>query len=519
MIGLALCGVSTAQAAPDTRAVLFIVDSLPGEYLETLVHQGVVPNIREHIYDRGASVKNCVTTFPSTSFAVHAGVMTGTLTNRHNISGLRWFDRSIGQHRSYAGPDGLNLNPDIPSDLRIFYELLPGENTVAVGVPVYRGAAQNFPGLLPSDEMRMGKLKSYFQTDPAPRFAAAWLVSLDMASHRFGPFMNDSLKRIQEFDRYLGDFVDLLKKRGLYDSTYLCLTADHGQMQVTDSYSWRGELTRMGFDPYDNLMFNLKPQISRNYDLVFWSFALAAAQMWLVQGGIPERSTGQPLNWAPRPSLDEIRNYEFKGRRIDFVDLFTRHESIDWVLCRGDEPDTVHVFGAEGEGIIAARFEDGPSLTRASFEYRIVKGEDPLGLDAYADARRLTDAGFISAEEWFAATASTDVPDAMVQLTQIMFSERTGDIFLNARDHWELHNSWHLGQHGGFARDEMIVPFVIAGPGIEQQSIDRARIIDIYPTLARCLDVEYDPAAIDAQPLDLTNEYVSRDPATGQTHN
>lgn len=497
-------GERPPSPAPARHAVLIIVDSVPGEHLTSLILRGELPNLRTHLFDRGLRVRNAVTTYPSTSFAVHAGIMTGALTNRHNITGLRWFDRRTMTHRSYAGPSGINMNADIPGDLRVFYELLPGETTLAVGVPVHRGASRSLPGIKPSDKLRMGDLRRAFDSDTPPRFAAAWLLTVDMATHRYGPYTKGANQRIRDFDHEFGRLVEVLQKRGLYESTLLCLTSDHGQMPVEQTYCWRCDLKALGFDPYDNLLFNATPEIPPGYNSVYWSWAVAMSHFWLPEGGIPAGVATTDLNWSGRPGLLELRHYPIHGRQIDLVDFFTRGESVQFVLARGDEPDTVEVFGDEGRAELRVRRAgDSPSLTRARFQYRVIEGEDPLGLHAYPEPAERMLSGYSTADQWFEATAGTDMPDAPLQIAQMMLADRTGDLVIQARDHWELHPSWHQGRHGGYTRDEMVVPLLFAGPGVRAGELDRARSVDIYPTLARALGIAYDPDTVDGQPLDI----------------
>ena len=51
---------------------------------------------------------------------------------------------------------------------------------------------------------------------------------VDHAGHKYGHGSPEYIAAVEEIDRYVGKMVQRLKKLGLYNSTYILLTADHG---------------------------------------------------------------------------------------------------------------------------------------------------------------------------------------------------------------------------------------------------------------------------------------------------
>jgi arylsulfatase A-like enzyme len=92
------------------------------------------------------------------------------------------------------------------------------------------------------------------------------------------------------------------------------------------------------------------------------------------------------------------------------------------------------------------------------------------------------DRDFHDKDVWFEHSTGTDYPDAPFQISQIFDSERCGDIVASSAPGWDFMNQSHKATHGGLEKGEMMVPCVVAGPGVKVgEAIPRARTVDIYP--------------------------------------
>ena len=147
-------------------------------------------------------------------------------------------------------------------------------------------------------------------------------------------------------------------------------------------------------------------------------------------------------------------------------------------------PNVLRVVSNLGEATIERAGPAGPAPSeRKSYRYRVVSGRDPLGYENHPQAARLCDGAFHSAEQWLDATLQTDAPDFVYQEFELFDSPRVGDIVAFARPGWDF-SRMDVGGHGSFFPQEMFVPMVFAGPGIQHGAVIRtARIIDLMPTV------------------------------------
>jgi hypothetical protein len=181
-------------------------------------------------------------------------------------------------------------------------------------------------------------------------------------------------------------------------------------------------------------------------------------------------------DWEDAPEYDDLRNFPLKGRGyIDLVEVFRREKAIQ-LVCVKEKLGKYLVFSEEGEA----------AIERQSSTYKYtVEGEDPLGYSTHPHTKDLVNGTFHSAEEWLRASCTAQYPDGVVQISQLFDSRRCGDIVLSSAPGWDLMSQDHVASHGGLQREEMVVPVVLAGPGIAHKRIQYARTVDIFPTYLR----------------------------------
>jgi len=68
---------------------------------------------------------------------------------------------------------------------------------------------------------------------------------------------------------------------------------------------------------------------------------------------------------------------------------------------------------------------------------------------------------------------------------------------------WDLMNEGHIGSHGSLEREEMMVPAVLAGPGIIKKKLKYARTVDIFPTYLRFFGMNPALLKIEGRTLDI----------------
>ena len=75
---------------------------------------------------------------------------------------------------------------------------------------------------------------------------------------------------------------------------------------------------------------------------------------------------------------------------------------------------------------------------------------------------------------------------------------RVGDLVVFARRGWSFHPT-HASDHGGPLAGEMLVPLVMAGPGVPQGELGAVRQVDILPTVLEYLGCDAPGDEIDGR--------------------
>ncbi|MBI4862859.1 MAG: alkaline phosphatase family protein [Candidatus Riflebacteria bacterium] len=319
----------------------------------------------------------------------------------------------------------------------------------------------------------------------APVVLGLWYLNLDTASHLSGTFSAQAERTLVSFDRQVGRVVAQLERRGLYDSTVLALVADHGMAPTIKNVDLFGELHREGV-AIKTLDLSIDPFFP---PAIQWRFAGARAVGINLGAGLASLY----LRDLPRQDVDRtLREYPTARGRIDLLGRILASEAVD--LCMYSvAPGTHRVCSARGVGEIRAD-RRGP---RPRFLYRVVRGEDPLELpDGLCDR-------WLTFREWIARTARSMRPGAVPGVAGFLATGRGGDLAFTSRPGYNFSRHFHTrgGYHGGLSSGEMVVPLVVAGPGIAPGRLRSASVVDITPTLLTALGIPYDAAGLDGESL------------------
>jgi hypothetical protein len=420
----------------------------------------------------------------------------------NNCPGLRWIDRRRNVLRDYTSAEGLFLNSDFPRANLTLYEILHNERTACIFDFCNRGAKEYYTppiktavllSLSTPENMKAWKetidqdaveaFKRVYERDEIPpKYALVWLPALDHLAHVCGSTSEEVLERARGVDRQVGDIMETLKHRGIYDQTIVSLVADHGlrDNDPAKSTKIRDILREYGFDVLRDLTANdgynslLQHNAARavsgdNFALLY--FAKRKSYRMLKY-----------YDWAHTVEFDELRDFPVEDKnRIDLIDLLRNETAIKLVMAK-ESRDVCRVFTHDGESKIERDLCD--------LRYTVVEGQDPLGYAGNPESARLVDGAYHDKDEWFAATTGTDYPDAPFQISQLFDSDRCGDIVISAepdRTQGRGNDVMTIGEirnagHGGIEKAEMLVPCVVAGPSIKQNNvIELARTVDLFP--------------------------------------
>ena len=213
-----------AGADPKTTVVLFLIDGLMSETAKTAAANGAT-NLK-FLIDNGVTVDDAHSTSPAARTTLPNGSLPWGNATSGNIA------VHTGTHVYEAGPDGLD---------DIF------QATRAAGIKsVFSGGDANYSGFNTadfnyaasvSDEMVVQKAIDHIKNDKVrllrlhlQRIRDDWMGPADK--------MNASsayVRHVVDSDALLGRLIMALKDAGVWEKTYLVISADHGMGQTSGS--------------------------------------------------------------------------------------------------------------------------------------------------------------------------------------------------------------------------------------------------------------------------------------------
>jgi phosphonoacetate hydrolase len=258
-------------AGAPARVYLILLDGLPHpELVWHLEHdRGAIPNIAEMV-ERGAMLTHgSIVNFPSITWPSHSTIMTGAWCGHHDVVNPTFHLR---EHRETVPIQGnifeteRFLNHDVETLYEAFKRAMgPDAITASIHEPQGRGADHAvFERRIVGDKARLKALTQEMMGDVSPRWMADQMPSMlreeivdirgmaqfinlfdhcaehppvfvahefvltDGAGHDYGPHHDGAREAIRRTDRRIGAIFDLMRARGLYDSTLFVLTSDHG---------------------------------------------------------------------------------------------------------------------------------------------------------------------------------------------------------------------------------------------------------------------------------------------------
>src|ERR1700687_4351731 len=258
-------------AARPARVSFVIFDGLSNSELRHLwdSNDPAIANLRR-ILDRSATFTfGSTVNFPSITWPSHSSIFTGAWCGHHDIVNPTYYSR--GAREAFA-PQGQGIGTEsyLDGGVETLYEafhrvLGPHAFTVNIHEPQGRGAdhaALERRVVGPRDRLRaltpdfLTTINPRYATDgkegvyreavldargmaqitvlledparPPPLLVAHEFALTDGAGHDYGPHGDGLRAAVAETDARLGQVLDLLTARGLFDSTLFVFTSDHG---------------------------------------------------------------------------------------------------------------------------------------------------------------------------------------------------------------------------------------------------------------------------------------------------
>ncbi len=256
------------DAAPPARVYMILLDGLSHSELHYQLenNRGAIPNLAG-LVERGAFLTHgSIVNFPSITWPSHSTILTGAWCGHHDIVNPTFHvreDRETIPIQGNAFETERFLNPDVETLYEVFKRQCgPGAITAE---PQGRGADHAvLERRLVGDKNRLKALTLGMSADMSPRWAAdnrpdlnreeivdirgmAQVITLfehcgdqppvfiaqeftltDGAGHDYGPHHPGLREALYRTDQRIGVVLEILRARGLFDSTLFVVTSDHG---------------------------------------------------------------------------------------------------------------------------------------------------------------------------------------------------------------------------------------------------------------------------------------------------
>lgn len=495
-VSLVLLGFSTEAATRpinDVYVIHFIIDGTNKRFFDQVLESGKLPTIQKHFVENGAVFTHALANFPSTSTTIYQSYNTGLLPGHAGIPHLERFDRQkqevIGyltasgylkintdfiNMRSLLNPNVAKLNP--PSTI---FELLEGYPTLSLYASFRRGASLVFPKFFPLgslwsayardsgeriDLYAFDKLFEFFKKDNPPRYTIVGLYSTDFLGHKYGAQSEWVEDTLIQFDIFLKEFLELLKEKGLDNKIYFIVSADHGMHNTSKRFELREPLRKAGI-----FVKPRSPKI-KDYTLYIADRGVSSTHIYVKHND----------GWEPVKDASILRQHpKIGGGTVDLIETILNLEPTLLLIAR-DGPHAARIFDGQGG---QSRIECFTLNYTDWCSYQVSPGQsDPLKLKGKTHLTHLMDGEPHSTFAWKKAMAGEEYPDAVIQLSQIFFDGRAGDIFVIPKKEWGFRKI-KAGTHGSIVEGDMRVPLLIAGPTVPQGTFGIMRSPDVYPLL------------------------------------
>jgi len=462
----------------DTSVVILLADGARPDTLAGAIDAGALPALAR-LRDEGA-FSTVTSVFPSVTGPAYTPFLLGRYPGPVGLPGLRWFDRTrrtargFGNCRSYVGLEMRYVDTDLDPRARTLFELagpsvgalsvirrgLRTDDRIGRGVAFAARAGRthftgNVAGWLTIDRHIGSEVARRIRTT-RPRFVFAALTGIDKTSHASGHESDAVRDAMRIVDETVAEIRHDAERSGQWDAMHLWIASDHGHSPVASH------------DDVATLMRSL------GYATIAhpWTFVGGRDAAVMVSGNAMAHIYLE-LDRPTRPWWPDLHEHwsELAAALLD-------RSSVD-LLMLPLGPNAVEIrSGSRG----AARIATCAGL----ISYHPLTG-DPLGIGEH---EMLTDG------DAYDVCAESDYPDALVQISRLAGSSRSGEMILSAARGWDFRAQYepipHVSSHGALHRDHMHVPLLTNRP----TAMRPRRTVDVMPSALVALGLSV-PSGLD----------------------
>jgi len=526
---------SLPPGASTTGAIVFFLDGVNAEVFQEMLEADELPAIRKYFVDRGLYCPRAIANTPSVTLANLTSFVTGQFPGHHGVTGINWFDRNRLVWRNYETIaqkntlDGDYIAPNI-------YEQFPGRTTLSVFFQPHRRTTKFFENWTSAgppfffgwyefvDRLTLFRLNEVMalarQRRAMPAVTIAYLLAPDFRAYGHGVSSSDYRQALKHTDYQIGRVLGDVKRAGLLDKLIIALVSDHSLMDVKQHFPIEPFLQeQLGLHVATGRLWEQTPFEKRSDHYGRYAAVLYGSgdRYWAICLRKPVLQPDESVRfepWTVRPNAGDLQAYPVAkttgvarwfaptvmptagANRVDLLEALVSRQAVD-AIAYAVAPNRVRVRTARGEVEFRQCAGRGGDIS-----YHAIQGDDPFGWEQSVPDGVL-DGTSMSGREWLAVTARTQFPDLPAQIVAYFRARRAGDIAVFAAPGWDFFDRNAAG-HGGLRPGDMLVPILLAGPGIPTaKRTGPTRVADVMPTLLRLLGRPV-PPGLDGQPIPET---------------
>lgn len=196
-------------------ALVITVDGLRPD----AISKSDAPNIKS-LMKGGSYSLEALTVIPSRTLPAHTSLVTGLNTRRHGMEPNRWaeFMGYVDTETifSIAKKHGLKTAMFVGKD-KLEYLAKPGT------VDHFESTGES-----PRSVQKIVARFSSFVKVEKPELVLIHFPEPDLTGHKAGWMSKEYVKAFEDVDRAIGEILSSLREAGIYDDTFIVITADHG---------------------------------------------------------------------------------------------------------------------------------------------------------------------------------------------------------------------------------------------------------------------------------------------------
>jgi hypothetical protein len=523
------------------RVLLLMIDGLSVPSFEKALADGLMPNLRQLMRDRPTSSVTAVSTFPSATSPSVQELLSGRYAELDNLASpgaVHAFDREARRIVRYVTepeswqwpvPTIFDATRGLPV-VTVFEGRWDGPTTI---LTQYNMASQAILAALGASALSSGDagpVEVYLdivRNEEPPVLSLVVLNEFDMAAHFYGPDSAEAHHALGDCDDLIGEILATMASTSLnngstlLDTTTILVFGDHGiagsgQFVDLPAFFARDGLETVDVSTIPHVVF--RERLGRLW--TEWPDAILVAGGSNVTQVYLRRPSG---GWSDNGSVTdgEARRVSRMPPLDSLIRRLAELDGVDQVLRAGPGGET-EVYSDSSKATIIERKVD----SKRQFAYVVdpAATTDPLGYLADDAARALVCRGdeapegacFHDTVTWTDRTYESPYPGAVPLIPKAFSPARfAGDLIVTARAGYSFLRDQN-GDHGNLARDAVLTPLILNGPGIRPcRESHVPRLVDIYPTVSVLLGAATDDPALsdlDGRILDCVREPVGNLP-------